>query len=179
MKKITLILLFSALTTAFSQEKFETNNGTIRFEASVPLFEEVKAKNEEVLCILDPKTSTISCVVLMKRFRFKMNLMETHFNENYIESNRYPKAIFKGKIEKFDLKDIDAVGKEYQIRGKLHIHGKSKMIVILAKLKKANQGIEFTANFALNTDDFRIEIPSIVRSKISKNVNTEISCLLQ
>jgi hypothetical protein len=179
MKKITLILLLSALTTAFSQGKFETNNGIIRFEASVPLFEEVKAKNEEVLCILDPKTSTISCVVLMKRFRFKMNLMETHFNENYMESNRYPKAIFKGKIEKFDLKDIDAVAKEYQIRGKLHIHGKSKTIVVLAKLKKANQGIEFTASFALNTDDFRIEIPSIVRSKISKNVNTEISCLLQ
>jgi hypothetical protein len=178
-KKITLILLLSALTTAFSQEKFETNNGVIRFEASVPLFEEVKAKNEEVLCILDPKTSTISCVVLMKRFRFKMNLMETHFNENYLESNRYPKAIFKGKIEKFDLKDIDAVAKEYQIRGKLHIHGKSKTILVFAKLKKANQGIEFTANFALNTDDFRIEIPSIVRSKISKNVNTEISCLLQ
>jgi polyisoprenoid-binding protein YceI len=77
------------------------------------------------------------------------------------------------------LKDIDAVAKEYQIRGKLNIHGKSKTIVILAKLKKANQGIEFTASFALNTDDFRIEIPSIVRSKISKNVNTEISCLLQ
>ena len=179
MKKITLILFLSIANTVLSQEKFVTSNGIIRFEASVPFFEEVKAKNEEVLCILDPKTSTISCIAIMKRFRFKMNLMETHFNENYIESNRYPKAIFKGKIEKFDLKDINEVVKEYQIRGKLNIHGKSKTIVVFAKLKKADRGIEFIANFALNTDDFRIEIPSIVRSKISKNVNTEISCLLE
>lgn len=179
MKKITLILLLFIADTVISQGRFETNNGKIHFEASVPYFEEVKAKNEEVIFVLDPKTGSVSCVATMNRFRFKMNLMEIHFNRNYVESDRYPKAIFKGKIDKFDLKDIGVEPKEYEIRGKINIHGKSKAIVVLAKLKKANNGIEFISNFDLNTDDFKIEIPSIVRSKISKNVNTEISCLLE
>lgn len=105
--------------------------------------------------------------------------MQTHFNENYLESHKFPKAVFKGKIEKFDLKNIDSEGKDYTIKGKLEIHGVTKFIVVQAKIKKAAEGIELISEFALNTDDFKIEIPFIVRSKISKTVNTQIICVLQ
>jgi polyisoprenoid-binding protein YceI len=105
--------------------------------------------------------------------------MQTHFNENYLESHQYPKAVFKGKIEKFDLRNIDSEGKDYTIKGKLTIHGVTKFIVVKAKIKKAGEGIELISEFDLNTDDFKIEIPFMVRSKISKTVNTQIICVLQ
>jgi polyisoprenoid-binding protein YceI len=118
-------------------------------------------------------------VAVMKDFRFKMDLMETHFNENYIESDRYPKAIFKGKIGKFDMKDINEIPKAYTIKGKLQIHGKTKEIEVSALLKKVAGGIEIISDFPLNTDDFNIKIPSMIESKISKRVNTSLEGVMK
>ena len=153
--------------------------GIINFEASIPLFEEVKAINDNTTCILVTKTGEITCWVTIKDFKFKRNLMEEHFNTYYMESDRYPKAIFKGKIEKFDLKNVTSETIPYQINGKMTIRGRSKKIITTATLKKVNDGIELFSEFPLNTDDYKIEIPFIVRSKVSKNVNTQIVCVLK
>ena len=179
MKKMTLLFLILVSIIAFAQEKMFTDKGIIGFEASVPLFEEVKAINDQTSCVLITKTGEITCLAYIKKFQFERSLMQEHFNSNYMESDRYPKAIFKGIIEKFDLKDIDSNTKEYEIKGKITIHGKSKALVVNGTIKKVAEGIELISNFPLNTDDFKIEIPYIVRSKISKNVNTQISCVLQ
>jgi polyisoprenoid-binding protein YceI len=96
-----------------------------------------------------------------------------------LESDRYSKAIFKGLIEKFDLKDIGLSFTDYYIKGKMTIHGKSKNIRVRAKIKKTKKGIELKSNFFLNTDDFNIEIPIIVRSKISKKVTVAVYSSLQ
>ena len=104
--------------------------------------------------------------------------MQEHFNENYMESKRYPKATFKGLIEKFDLKNIGPDAKEYYIKGKISMHGKSKNIRVPAKIKKVADGIELISNFTLNSDDYNIEIPYIIRSKISKNVNVRLKTIL-
>ena len=103
MKTTTLLFLLFTAFSVIAQDKFFTNTGTINFEASVPLFEEVRAVNRQVAILLEPKTSTFICTVIIKDFRFKMDLMQEHFNENYIESHRYPKSVFKGKIEIFYL----------------------------------------------------------------------------
>lgn len=179
MKKITLLLLFFIAITAVAQEKMTTDKGIINFEASVPLFEEVKAINKKTSCVLITKTGELTCLAVIKNFQFERSLMEEHFNANYMESHRFPKAVFRGIIEKFDLKNIDSNANEYQIIGKITIHGKSKKIVVTGIIKKGTQGIELITNFPLNTDDFKIEIPFIVRSKVSKNVNTQLYCVLQ
>lgn len=179
MKTITLILLLIIAITSRAQEKLVSYVGITHFEASIPLFEEVKAINEKITCILIPKTGVIVCSINIKDFKFKRDLMQEHFNENYMESNRFPTAVFKGKIEKFELKNLSSEFSLYQINGKITIHGRTKKIVISGTLKKVNKGIELHTAFPLNTDDFKIEIPFIVRSKISKNVNTEIVCVLQ
>lgn len=177
MKKITLLLL---LLSNFinAQERMTTNSGIIHFEASIPVFEEVQATNEKAIFILEPETSKLNCIILVKQFHFKRALMETHFNENYIESDKYPKASFKGKIEKFDLKNVSNDAKQYVIRGKIEIHGKSKNIAVIAQIKNSTEGIEITSDFDLNTDDFKIEIPFIVRNKISKTVHSHLECVL-
>ena len=122
--KLFWILL---LITQFSiaQDKLITKSGTITFEASVPSFEEVKAKNSGVSCVINTKTGEIASLALLKGFRFKVALMEEHFNENYVESDKFPKATFKGKIENFDLSKITSTATNYTIKGKLELHGKA------------------------------------------------------
>lgn len=179
MKKILLLLLLFIAYGSRAQDKLTATNGIISFEASVPIFEDVKAKNESVICYLNTKKKMISFVVYITLFRFERSLMEDHFNANYLESKKYPKATFKGLIEKFDINDIDSIEKVHYINGKINIHGKSKNIRVSAKMKKINKGLEFQSTFILNTDDFNIEIPYIVRNKISKQVIVSVHSVLQ
>lgn len=162
-------------TVTFSQSKMITKTGKIIFEASVPLFEEITAKNDGVSCVLNSKTGEIETLVLVKGFRFKIPLMEEHFNANYIESNKYPKARFKGRIVDFKAGALTSEAKEYTMKGKLQMHGKTREFIIIAKIRKTEAGIEIISHFDLNTEDFSITIPSIVKSKISNKVNLNTS----
>lgn len=177
MKKIVSLFFLSLTLSIQAQEQLSDTKGTIAFEASVPFFEEVKAINEEVLFSIEIKTGEISCTALIKNFKFKRDLMRTHFNENYLESNRYPKATFIGRIDKFDYKFISETPTQYQIKGILKIHGKSKPIICSAWLKKIAKGVELQSSFVVNTNDFNIEIPAIVADKISKQVTIHLKTL--
>ncbi len=178
--KIKLVSLFIVIgLSSFAQTKMITKTGRITFEASVPAFEEVKAKNESVTCVLNPSTGEIASLALVKGFRFKVALMEEHFNENYMESDTYPKAIFKGKIDNFDVSKLTATAKEYTIKGKMEMHGKSKDITTTASIKKVADGIDIDSNFTINTDDFGIDIPSIVSKKVSKKVAVVLDVTLK
>lgn len=171
-KHIIIALLF--VSFGFAQDKILTKNGKITFEASVPAFEEVKAKNEAVTCVVNTKTGEIASLALVKGFRFKIALMEEHFNENYIESDKYPKATFKGKIEGFDYSKVTGEAKKYTIKGKLELHGKSKDITITATIKKSADGMSLVSNFTVNTDDYGIDIPNVVSKKVSKKVEVTL-----
>lgn len=171
MKNNILFSLLLLATITFAQDKRIIKSGTITFEASVPSFEEVKAMNENTDCTINTKTGTIVSIALMKDFRFKMALMEEHFNKNYIESSKYPKAIFKGKIQDFDANILTTKARNYLLIGKLELRGKSKYISTIAKIKKIDKGIEIVTDFNVNTDDFGIAIPSLVKNKVSNNVN--------
>lgn len=179
MKKILFYSLLFISAQSFAQTKLVTKTGKITFEASVPAFEEVKAKNEAVTCILNPANGEIASLALMKGFRFKVALMEEHFNENYVESDKYPKATFKGKIDGFDLSKLTTTAKDYTIKGKLELHGKTKDITITAKIKKTDAGVEIDSNFSVNTDDFDIEIPSVVSKKLTKKVAVTLDVTLK
>lgn len=164
------------MTTISAQDKLLTKTGKIVFEASIPSFEEVKAKNEEVTCVLNIKTGEIAILAHIKEFRFKVALMEDHFNQNYINSNRYPKATFKGKLENFKKSDLSSIANVYNIKGKLELHGKTQKKDILAKIRNTIDGIEIVSNFTINSEDFNIYIPTIVKNKVSNivNVRTEL-----
>jgi len=178
--KIKMIIptLFLGILT-MAQEKIITKSGTITFEASVPAFEEVKAKNLGASCVINTKTGEIASLALMKGFKFKVALMEEHFNENYVESSKYPKATFKGKIENFEYSKVSTSFQNYSIKGKLELHGKSKDISVIAKIRKTKDGLEISSNFSINSDDFDIEIPSVVSKKVAKKVNVSLDFLLK
>lgn len=180
MKRILLLFLFIISNIVVAQEKKMTANGIINFEASVPFYEAVEAKNTQVFSLLNIKKSQILFVIQIKDFHFERSLMEDHFNANYMESKKYPKATFKGVIEKFSINKINSVPSEFYIKGKINIHGVTKNIRALATLSKTKtDAIAIQSNFSLDTDDFNIDIPFLVRSKISKNVNVKLEALLQ
>ncbi|MBF4518796.1 YceI family protein [Flavobacterium sp. ANB] len=179
MKTTTLLFLLFTAFSILAQDKFKTNSAVINFEASVPFFEEVKAVNRSVTILLEPKTSIFICTVIIRDFHFKLDLMEEHFNDNYLESDRYPKAVFKGKIAKFDMKDIDEIEKEYSIKGKLAIHGKTKEVTVKAFIKKVKDGIQIISDFPIAVSDFNIKIPQKIGSKIAMTANTDLTGVIR
>ena len=179
MRKMTLMLLLLITLTLKGQYKINSADGITNFEASIPLFEEVEAVNKKTYCTLITSTGELICWLYIKDFDFKRNLMQEHFNNIYMESSRYPKATFKGEIKNFDINKLTRINSFYQIKGKISIKGRTKIIATQASLKRINNGVEFSTQFPLNTDDFRVDIPFVVRTKISKIVNTQITCVMK
>ena len=158
MKKIAFLLVFISINT-FAQGKYLTKTGILSFEASVPSFEEVSAKNNSVTAILNTENNEFAALALVKGFRFKNALMEEHFNENYAESDTYPKAKFKGKIS------------DNTIDGELIFHGITKLIKdIPVTISKKGDTLLMSGNFMVKASDFDIKIPKIVRSKVAEDI---------
>ena len=173
----SLVIIFTLIfsSNAVAQGKYLDKNGVLIFEASEKLFEEVKATNNTVTAIYDSSTNQIASLALMKGFRFKNSLMEEHFNENYIESNVYPKAKFKGMLVDFDPeKDLNQNITKAKVKGTLEIRGKQKEIETLLTIQKVDDTIAMSGEFVVTPEDFDIEIPNIVKNKIAKEVTVNL-----
>jgi polyisoprenoid-binding protein YceI len=170
MKKIIFIILSIVVQNSFAQKQMTTSSGIVNFEASVPLFEEVAATNKNASCVLNTKNGTFTSVIQMKEFRFKLSLMEEHFNEKYLETDHYPQATFKGTIEGFNWNIIDSNPKEFKLKGELKIHGKTKKINTVVALRKSEDKLEIISNLNVNIKDFNIKIPEILSMKVAENV---------
>ena len=179
MKQLYLLLLLLLSCFSFAQEKWITDSGTIKFEASVPLFEEISAQNNLVKCVINSEEKTIVCLLKIKDFEFKRDLMRTHFNEIYLESDKYPRATFKGRISNFDTNKISSKGTILAMDGTIKIHGISKKMSANGIFKKKTNQLQLVANFIIDTDDFQIKIPSMILPRISKKVQTKIEFTLQ
>lgn len=172
--KTILYILFIVSVNSAAQQKFITKTGILNFEASVPSFEEVKAKNNSVSAILNADNGEFAALVLVKAFRFKNALMEEHFNENYAESTKFPKATFKGKIENFKFSDLNTSKKAYKINGELTFHGVTKTISDCdISLSKNDNSIELKGNLSVLASDFDIKIPSVVKNKIAEDIHID------
>lgn len=164
---ITIFCCFLFLTVCNSQEKYLTKNGAITFYSKMPL-EDIKAENNQVLSIIDASSGKMAISILMKSFMFKKALMQEHFNENYVESDKYPKATFKGDILNFDV--VNELVSSVKVKGILTLHGVSKEMIIEASMGKTAESIFIDGNFMINLADFEVEIPAVVAKNIAKNI---------
>jgi len=167
-------ILFSCVFTN-GQNKYLTKNGAIQFEASVPSFEEVKANNNSVTAILNTANGEFASLALIKGFRFKVALMEEHFNENYMDSDKYPKAILKGKIKEFSIHKLSKSAKNFVLTSTLTVHGETKKIDIPVVLKKADNTIYINATFSVSPEEFNISIPKIIRKKVAQKIDISVN----
>ncbi|SNR47836.1 YceI family protein [Flavobacterium sp. ov086] len=178
MKNIIVLLFLFAGIVPVSAQKYATKTGSLKFEASVEAVEEVAAENKNTSAILESSTGEIAVLTLMKGFRFKVALMEEHFNENYVESDKFPKATFKGKVEDFDVSKLSATAKAAKISGDLTLHGKTVKIIANAKISKSGDKITVTGNFDIKPEDFDIEIPKLVSKKVADKIKVSFNLSL-
>jgi hypothetical protein len=179
MKKYIAICLFVVTSFSAYAQKVITRTGEIKFEASVPAFEEIAAKNNTVSCIFDLTKGELVSLALVKAFRFKIPLMEEHFNENYMESTKYPKATFKGVVKDFDASKLTTKKSAYDLDGELTIHGVTKKIKTKIIVSKISEKIEVSSLFYIIPQDYSVEIPSIVKNKISEKVKIILNFILE
>jgi hypothetical protein len=163
--RLLLLLLFLKLGTVFGQQ-FIARQGQVTF-FSYATVENIEAKNNQVLSILDVNKKQIAASMLMRAFVFKKDLMHEHFNESYIESDLYPKATFEGIL----LEGLENAEPQVQlIKGKVTIHGITKEIEIKSKIQKIEDSYVISGEFNLTVKDFNIKIPPILSNNIAKIV---------
>jgi len=175
MKHITALLIFSFLyMTGFSQ-KYMTKNGYIGFYSHTPI-EDIKADNNQVASVLDIASGDLVFQVLIRSFHFEKALMEEHFNENYMESEKYPKALFKGKITSISAVDFSKNGTyEATVAGDLTIHNVTNKISTKGTIEIVTGGINATSKFNIVPEDYKISIPWIIRDKINKTLEVTVT----
>ena len=163
-----LLICFLFSYNMQSQEQYLTKNGAITFFSST-IIEDIKAENNQVLSIIDASKSKMAISILIKSFLFKKALMQEHFNENYLESDKFPKATFKGDILNFN--NVSSLDAKYDVKGMITIHGVSKEIVVPTIFKRNGDTILVKGEFDLLLEDFDIKIPRLVLKKIAKEIN--------
>lgn len=172
-KTIAIIVVLVSCQVAFAQTYF-TRTGSTDFKASVEAFEPVEATNNSTTAIFKTESGDIAAQLFINAFKFRVALMQEHFNENYMDSDKYPKAIFRGKLKDFDLSTFSGE-QEYDLSGTLTVRGVKKDINSKATLKKVGDAIQLTTSFSVEPQDFDIKIPSIVKKKIADKINVSIN----
>jgi len=176
MQKSSLLVLALLLAgTALSAQKYFTREGKISFFSDAPL-EKIEAHNTSATSVFDAESGRVEFAVLIKGFQFEKALMQEHFNENYMESDKFPKALFKGRITNMDSLDLRTSGTyTAQVTGELTIHGVTRPLETTAQFTVKNGHISAFSSFEIAEADFDIEIPSIVRDKIARVVRVDVS----
>lgn len=171
---ISIIFAFFCAVSLEAQTYF-TKDGVISFYSSTPL-EEIEAVNEKAVSILDTEASKVEFSVLIKGFHFRNALMQTHFNENYMDSDHYPKATFKST--EFDVSSFSVENDgetTIPVKGILTIKGQEKEIMTDVLFKVSDGEFSTNCNFVVSPADFDIEIPALVRGKIANEIQVKVT----
>jgi hypothetical protein len=172
MKKIFVLFFLVFCYTKNYSQLFITKTGFIGFYSKTPL-EDIKAENNQVYAVIDAGKKNIAFSLLLKGFLFPRELMQQHFNENYIESDKYPKANFSGNFSG----DVDVIKDgTYNIivKGQLTLHNTTKPIETPATIEVKSGKLLGNAQFKIKPEDYNIFIPSIVRDKIATEISVSI-----
>ncbi len=175
MKRLIILSLLTMLALSAGAQKYMTKNGFISFFSHTPM-EDIKAENYQVAGVIDASTGELVFQVLIKSFHFEKTLMEEHFNENYMESDKFPKAGFKGKIS--DLKAVDFKKNgtyEVLVEGDLTIRDVTKKMSVKGTVEVVTGGLNANTKFIIAPEDFNIKIPAVVREKIAKTLEVTVA----
>ena len=175
MKTNILLWVLCFSLACYGQDKYYTKSGNITFESSVPSFEEVKATNTKVTAVLK-EDGAIAALALNKAFGFKIALMEEHFNENYVESETYPKATFRGGF--VEIPEDLSQEKEVIVNGIMDFHGVQKEMEVPVRLQVQDEVLVGESGFVLLCSDFGIKIPKIVSDKLANEIQVTIKAAL-
>ncbi len=177
-RTLITVLIVVLICTAQSSlaQLYYTKNGRISFFSKTS-FQDIEADNNQVLSVLNLQTGAIQFSVLNDAFYFPKAKMQEDFNENYIESSKYPKSTFKGTIS--DISSVDASKDgDYTVHvaGELMIHGASHKISTTGTLTVKNGKLSARSSFKVLLKDYNIGIPSIASNKIAEEIKVTVNC---
>ena len=172
MKKITFLILFFSTVVGFSQSIYKATDGDITFFSETPM-ENIDAVNKDVKALLNTADGGVAFIVTNVGFHFEKPLMEEHFNENYMESDKYKVSVFKGKIvEQIDYSKNGSY--KVTVKGMLNIHGVEKERVILGEVVVLDGKITVKSSFKVKVEDHKIKIPKLVIKNIAETVQVTV-----
>ena len=178
-KIIFLLTLLGTINIHATSQVYYTKNGNASF-FSKTMLQDIKADNNQMISVLNIQTGEIQFSLLNNAFRFPKAKMEEDFNENYIESAKYPRSTFKGNIT--NLSEINfAKDGTYpvKVKGDLMIHGVEKSIATAGTITVTNGNISAASSFNILVKDYKINIPTIVNNKVAENIKIDITCNYQ
>ncbi len=170
---ILILILIGTFQFSNAQNLFQATSGEISFFSETPM-ENIDAINKDVKALLNTKNAEVAFIVTNIGFKFKKPLMEEHFNENYMESDKYKVSVFKGKISG-DVLDFSKDG-EYKViaKGKLDVHGVEKERDIKGTLTIKDGKINVNGEFEIVLKDHKIKIPKVVVQNIAEVVKVKV-----
>lgn len=176
-----LVLFFSFVllaATAGAQDRYFTKTGKVHFTSKAPL-EDIEGKNKTVTAVLDTRSGAMQFSVQMKSFEFEKALMQQHFNENYVESDKYPDAVFKGVLSNNAAVNYAKEGTyNVTVKGKLTLHNVTKDVEVPGTIKVDGGKIEAASVFNILLSDYKISIPSAVKNKVSNSIRITVETML-
>jgi polyisoprenoid-binding protein YceI len=172
MKTIFFLLAALVLSGAVIAQKYSTRNGTVSFYSKTSL-EDIKASNSQVYAVIDAGNKNMAFQLLMKGFLFAKELMQEHFNENYVESDKYPKASFTGSYTG-DVNTAKEGTYNVTVKGQLTMHGVTKPVEAPATIQVQGGKLVGKCTFPVPLADYNINIPSMVKDKIAKQIEITV-----
>jgi polyisoprenoid-binding protein YceI len=180
MKKVLFIAFFAAISVVSQAQNqiFLTKQGKIHFYSKTAA-EAIEASNKTANAVLDATTGKMEWGVTVKGFLFKKALMQEHFNENYMESTKFPQAKFKGQIDNLSKVDFKKDG-TYNVTssGKLTMHGETKDVSIAGQIIVKGENVQLKSKFRVIYADFKIDIPSVVKDSFSDGMDVDLDATL-
>lgn len=173
MKRIVIFCALMIFGFQLHAQKHMTQNGVITFFSSTPI-EDIEATNNQVSAVINAENGDIAAMLLMKAFNFEKALMQEHFNEKYVESDKFPKSVFKGQIKNLSDLQLQDVKEEVLLKGDLTIHGVTKTIEVNGTISQKGSVMELIVEFEVNVDDFDIKIPGTVKNNIAETIKVNL-----
>lgn len=175
MKKVIIVIIAVVVSTVCSaQDKYISKNGHVGFLSKTPM-ENIEAHNNQVSSYIETKTGNVAFQLLMKSFKFDRALMEEHFNENYVESAKFPKADFKGTITNVSAINFSKDGTyNATVDGNMTIHGVTKKITEKGTVEVKGGKVLVKSKFNIIPQDYGIAIPDLVKEKFAKSMNVTV-----
>lgn len=178
-KMILLLFLFAFMNINADAQVYYTKNGNISFFSKTVL-ENIDAENNQVISVLNVASGSLQFSLLNNAFHFPKAKMESDFNEDYIESDKYPRSTFKGTITNLSDVNFNKDGSyPVKVNGDLTVHGVTKNISAPGIIVIKDGNVSATSSFKVLVSDYKIKIPSIVSNKIGESIEVKVACNYQ
>ena len=177
-KRLFVLVVVALLAAPAFAQKFFTRDGKVKFHSDASV-EKIEAVNKSATAVVDAATGNMEWKVLIKGFLFEKALMQEHFNENYLESSKFPSATFKGQITNLSEVNFAKDGTyNVKVKGKLTIHGVEKDVENTGTIKVGGGAVSIHSDFVVKCSDYNVKIEAAKVSNISNEIKVTVDATL-